>query len=45
MEVDFLARLALLDEYDIALELCMEIKEQPSIEGEQVLVIRSRTIG
>ena len=35
-EVDFLARLALLDNYYVPSELCIEIRGQPSTEGEQV---------
>ena len=34
MEVDFLVRLASSNKYNIAPELCMEIKEQPSTKGE-----------
>jgi len=33
-EADFLARLALLDDYNATFELCVEIRGQPSIEGE-----------
>ena len=39
-EVDFLARLALLDNYNAISELCIEIRGQPSTEGEQVLKIK-----
>ena len=42
MEADFLVRLASSDEYNIAPELCMEIKEQPSTEGEQVLAVKKQ---
>ena len=36
-EADFLARLALSGDYNATFELCIEIRGQPSIEGEQVL--------
>ena len=41
-EVDFLAQLASLDEYSISPEICMETREQPSIEGEQVMKIQEQ---
>ena len=40
VEVDFLARLASLDDYNAPSKLCVEIRGQPSIEGEQVLNIK-----
>ena len=33
-EADFLARLASLDDYNTPFELCIEIRGQPSKEGE-----------
>ena len=42
MEVDFLVRLASSNKYNVAPELCMEIKEQPSTKGEQVLAIKKQ---
>ena len=39
---DFLARLALLDGYNATSELCIKIRGQPSIEGEQVLKIKEQ---
>ena len=42
VEVDFLARLASLDDYNAPSELCVEIRGQPSIEGEQVLNIKEQ---
>lgn len=42
MEANFLIRLASSDEYNIAPELCMEIKEQPSTEGKQVLAVKKQ---
>ena len=33
-EADFLARLALSDDYNATFELCVEIRGQPSTEGE-----------
>ena len=42
VEVDFLARLALLDDYNATSELCIEIKEQPSTKGEQVLMMKEQ---
>ena len=41
-EADFLARLALLDNYNATSELCIEIREQPSTEGEQVPKLKER---
>lgn len=42
MEADFLARLTSSDEYNIAPELYMEIQEQPSIEGSQIMAIHKQ---
>ncbi|XP_075636716.1 uncharacterized protein LOC142608951 [Castanea sativa] len=42
VEADFLARLALLDDYNATSELCIEIRGQPSIEGRQVLKIKEQ---
>ena len=39
-EANFLARLVSSDNRNIYLELCVERREQPSTEGEQVLTIR-----
>ena len=39
---DFLARLASSDDYNATPELCIAIKGQPSIEGEQVLKIKEQ---
>ena len=41
-EDDFQARLASLDDYNALSELCIEIRGQPSIEGEQVLKIKEQ---
>ena len=41
-EVDFLARLASSNNYNAASELCIEIRGQPSTEGEQVLKIKQQ---
>ena len=41
-EADSLARLALLNNYNATSELCVEIKGQPSTEGEQVLKIKEQ---
>ena len=41
-KVDFLARLASLDDYNATSELCIEIRGQPSIKGEQVLKIKEQ---
>lgn len=41
MEVDFLARLALLDEHGMAPELHMEI-QQSNIEGQQTMSIQAQ---
>ena len=38
-EADFLARLALSDDYNAPSEPCIKIRGQPSTEGEQVLKI------
>ena len=40
VEADFLARLASLDHYNATSEVCIEIRGQPSKEGEQVLNIK-----
>ena len=42
VETNFLARLASLDEYNVTSELCVEIRGQPSIEGEQILNIKEQ---
>ncbi|XP_075654951.1 uncharacterized protein LOC142625135 [Castanea sativa] len=42
IEVDFLASLTLSDDYNVPSELCIEIRGQPSIEGEQVLKIKEQ---
>lgn len=34
---DFLTWLASSNDHDISLELCLETREQPSTEGEQVM--------
>ena len=41
-EVDFLARLVSLDDYNAIFKLCIEIRKQPSTEGEQVLKIKKQ---
>ena len=41
-EADFLARLASLDDYNATSELCVEIRGQPSTEGEQVMKINEQ---
>ena len=41
-EANFLARLALLGDYNATSELCIEIRGQPSTEGEQVLKIKEQ---
>ena len=41
-EADFLARLTSSDDYNVTSELCIEIKGQPSIEGEHVLKIKEQ---
>ena len=41
-ETNFLARLASLDEYSVTSELYIEIRGQPSIEGEQILNIKEQ---
>ena len=40
--LDFLARLASSDNYNVTSELCVEIRGQPSTEGEQVLKIKEQ---
>ena len=42
VEADFLARLASSDDYKVTFELCVEIRGQPIIEGEQVLTIKEQ---
>ncbi|XP_075669792.1 uncharacterized protein LOC142639515 [Castanea sativa] len=42
IEADFLARLASSDNYNATSELCVEIKGQPSTEGEQLLKIKEQ---
>ena len=41
-EADFLARLTSSDDYNVTSELCIEIRGQPSIEGEHVLKIKEQ---
>ena len=41
-KLDFLARLASSDNYNVTSELCVEIRGQPSTEGEQVLKIKEQ---
>ena len=41
-EVDFLARLASSNDYNATSKLCIEIRGQPSIKGEQVLKIKEQ---
>ena len=41
-EANSLARLALSNNYNATSELCVEIKGQPSTEGEQVLKIKEQ---
>ena len=41
-EANFLTRLASLDDYNSTSELCVEIRGQPSTEGEQVLKIKKQ---
>ena len=41
-EADFLARLASSDDYNVISELCIEIRGQPSIEGEHILKIKEQ---
>ena len=41
-EADSLARLALSNNYNATSKLCVEIKGQPSTEGEQVLKIKEQ---
>ena len=42
IEVDFLARLASSDDYNVTSKLCIKIRGQPSIEGKQVLKIKEQ---
>ena len=39
-EADFLARLASSNDYNVTSELCVEMRGQLSIEGEQVIKIK-----
>ena len=41
-EADFLARLASSHHYNATSEVCIEIREQPSKEGEQILKIKEQ---
>ena len=41
-KLDFLARLASSDNYNMTSELCVEIRGQPSTKGEQVLKIKEQ---
>ena len=41
-EVNFLARIALSDDYNATSELCIEIRGQLSTKGEQVLKIKEQ---
>ena len=41
-EVDFLARLALSNNYNATSKLCIEIRGQPSTKGEQILKIKEQ---
>ena len=41
-EADFLTRLASSDDYNVISELCIEIRGQPSIEGEHILKIKEQ---
>jgi len=41
-KAEFLVRLASSDDYNATSELCIEIRGQPSIEGEQVLKIKEQ---
>ena len=41
-EADFLARLASSNDYNSSSELCIEIRGQPSTEGEQVIKIKEQ---
>ena len=41
-EADFLARLALWDDYNVTFELYVEIRGQPSTGGEQILKIKEQ---
>ena len=42
VEADFLARLASSDDYNATSKLCIEIRGQPSMEGEQILKIKEQ---
>ena len=42
VEAEFLARLVSLDNYNATSKLCIEIRGQPSTEGEQVLKIKEQ---
>ena len=42
VEANFLARLASSNDYNATFELCIEIRGQPSIEGEQALKIKEQ---
>ena len=42
VEAEFLARLVSLDNYNATSKLCIEIRGQPSTEGEQVLTIKEQ---
>ena len=41
-EVNFLARLASSDDYNVPFKLCIEIRGQPSTKGEKVLKIKEQ---
>ena len=41
-KADFVARLASSDNYNATSEICIEIRGQPSTEGEQVLKIKEQ---
>ena len=41
-EADFFTRLASSDDYNATSKLCIEIRGQPSIEGEQVLKVKEQ---
>ena len=41
-EANFLARLTSSNDHGVSLELCMETREQPSIEGEQVMKVQEQ---
>ena len=42
IEADFLTRLVLSDNYNVTSKICIEIKGQPSTEGEHVLKIKEQ---